>query len=145
MSSLLYSAKLTLKILKHFYFCLQKNNSAVLVLPAFPIGMPKMAFSKSSEKDGVLIGYLRVWGFLLSSLHSSDLYITGIFSVSFLKDWRIPRKLIKYIYPYLFCSLLGPGKPTVLALPLQTFTSRASCRNLLFVGQICRYIWLKYI
>lgn len=102
MSSLLYSAKLTLKVLKHFYFCLQKNNSAVLVFPAFPIDMPKMAFSKSSEKDGVLIGYLRVWGFLLSSLHSSDLYITGIFSVSFLKDWRIPRKLIKYIYPFLF-------------------------------------------
>lgn len=46
MSSLLYSAKLKLrmKVLKHFHFYLQKNNSAVFVLPTFPIGMPKMAF-----------------------------------------------------------------------------------------------------
>lgn len=95
--SLLYSVKLKLrtKVLKHFHFYLLKNNSAVFVLPAFPISMPKVAFSKSSEKEAVLIGYLRVWRLLLFSLHSGDLYTTGIFSVSFLKDCR---KLLKYIY-----------------------------------------------
>lgn len=82
---------------------MQKNNSAIFVLPTFAICMLPNGFLKEIVRKMGSSLVTSVLGLLLSFLHSGNLYISwayGIFSVSFLswggKDWRIKRKLVRY-------------------------------------------------
>lgn len=108
LSSLLCSAKLKLrmKVLKHFHFYLQKNNSAVFVLPTFPISMPKWLSQRVVRRMGSSLATLEFGGSSSPLYILVTLYHRHFFSF-FLEGLQNYKETSKIYIP--LSSLFSPG------------------------------------